>query len=263
MITAQAAIASDETKDAFGAAYSIVAQLWETLSPDPMLREYESDFRWLTDVYESVRPADISGRLVWHALGAKTLELINEHVTVEVPRADLDTIVLDAQVIDDLMSGHKKDVDPIEVEKWITARIAKHIGDPAFIELGVRLNALREKYAHAQQASLDFLKELFELARDTVAAEKAAEEVPREERGRAALTELFDSLKGEDTPIIVENVVNEVDEVVRTVRFDGWQSTKEGDRIVQQALRKTLYIKFKIRDNDVFERALGYVREYY
>lgn len=263
LITAQAAIASDETKDAFGAAYSIVAQLWETLSPDPMLREYESDFRWLTDVYESVRPADISGRLVWHALGAKTLELINEHVTVEVPRADLDTIVLDAQVIDDLMSGHKKDVDPIEVEKWITARIAKHIGDPAFIELGVRLNALREKYAHAQQASLDFLKELFELARDTVAAEKAAEEVPREERGRAALTELFDSLKGEDTPIIVENVVNEVDEVVRTVRFDGWQSTKEGDRIVQQALRKTLYIKFKIRDNDVFERALGYVREYY
>jgi type I restriction enzyme R subunit len=27
------------------------------------------------------------------------------------------------------------------------------------------------------------------------------------------------------------------------------------------SLRKTLYIKFKIRDNDVFERALGYIRE--
>ncbi|WP_284346924.1 hypothetical protein [Frankia sp. Cppng1_Ct_nod] len=32
---------------------------------------------------------------------------------------------------------------------------------------------------------------------------------------------------------------------------------------VQRELRKTLYIKFKIRDNDVFERALGYIREYY
>jgi len=137
------------------------------------------------------------------------------------------------------------------------------VGNPAFVALGVRLNALREKYAHAQQASLDFLKELFELARDTVAAEKAAAEIPREERGRAALTELFESLKGKDTPIIVENVVNEVDDVVRTVRFDGWQSTRDGDRLVQQALRKTLYIKFKIRDNDVYERALSYIREYY
>jgi len=175
----------------------------------------------------------------------------------------METIVLDAQVIEDLMTGKKKDVDPVEVEKWITARIAKHIGDPTFIDLGKRLNALREKYAHAQQASLDFLKELFELARDTVAAEKAAAEIPREERGKAALTELFESLKGEDTPIIVENVVNEVDEVVRAVRFEGWQNTRDGDRLVQQALRRTLYIKFKIRDNDVYEKALGYVREYY
>jgi len=263
LIQAQAAIASEAAKDAYGAAYSVVSQLWETISPDPVLSRYETDYRWLTDVYESVRPADITGRLVWHTLGAKTLELINEHVTVEVPRTDLETIVLDAQVIEDLMTGKKKDVDPVEVEKWITARIAKHIGDPTFIDLGKRLNALREKYAHAQQASLDFLKELFELARDTVAAEKAAAEIPREERGKAALTELFESLKGEDTPIIVENVVNEVDEVVRAVRFEGWQNTRDGDRLVQQALRRTLYIKFKIRDNDVYEKALGYVREYY
>jgi type I restriction enzyme, R subunit len=263
LIQAQTAIAGDAAKDAFAAAYSVVAQLWETLSPDPILREHEGDYRWLTDVYESVRPSDVAGRLVWRTLGAKTLELINEHVTVEVPRTDLETIVLDAQVIEDLMTGKRKDVDPVEVEKWITARIAKHVGNPVFIELGKRLNALREKYAHAQQASLEFLKELFELARDTVAAEKAAAEIPREERGKAALTELFESLKGNDTPIIVENVVNEVDEVVRTVRFDGWQNTRDGDRLVQQALRKTLYIKFKIRDNDVFERALGYIREYY
>lgn len=263
LITAQTAISSDEARDAFGAAFSIVAQLWETLSPDPILSAYAADYRWLTDVYESVRPVDVAGRLVWHTLGAKTLELINEHVTVEVPRTDLETIVLDAQVIEDLMTGRKKDVDPIQVEKWITGRIAKHIGNPAFVELGKRLTVLREKYAHSQQASLEFLKELFALARDTVAAEKAVAEIPSEERGKAALTELFESLKGDETPIIVESVVNEVDEVVRAVRFVGWQNTRDGDRLVQQSLRKTLYIKFKIRDSDVYERALGYIREYY
>ncbi|GGS44049.1 type I restriction endonuclease subunit R [Actinokineospora fastidiosa] len=263
LIQAQTAITDDEAKDAFAAAYSVVAQLWETLSPDSILRDHEDDYRWLTSVYESVRPTDVTGRLVWHALGAKTLELINEHVTVEVPRTDLDIIVLDATIIEDLMTGRRTDVDPVEVEKWITARIAKHVGNPVFVELGKRLNALREKYAHAQQASLEFLKELFQLARDTVAAEKAAAEIPREEQGKAALTDLFESLKGDDTPIIVENVVNEVDNIVRTVRFAGWQDTRDGRRLVQQALRKTLYVKFKIRDNDVFERALAYIREYY
>ncbi|MGX5653297.1 type I restriction endonuclease subunit R [Geodermatophilus nigrescens] len=263
LIQAQAAIADDGKKDAFGLAYSVVSQLWETLSPDPMLAEYQGDYRWLTDVYESVRPADITGRLVWHALGAKTLDLINEHVVVEVPRTDLDTIVLDAQVIEDLMSGKKKGVTPEEIEKQITARIARHLNNPKFIELGKRLNDLREKYADIQQSSLNFLRELLELARDTVAAEKEVNELPREERGKAALTELFESLKTDETPIIVENIVNRIDEVVRGVRFDGWQSTIRGDQEVRQALRKTLYVQFKIRDNDVFEKALGYVREYY
>ncbi|MFV2096027.1 hypothetical protein ACFHW1_11130 [Micromonospora sp. LOL_014] len=161
------------------------------------------------------------------------------------------------------MTGKRNDVDPVEVERWITARIAKHKGTPVFVELGKRLAARREKYAHAQQASLEFLKELFALARDTVAAEKAAAGVPPEEQGKRRSPNSSNPSRAKTPPIIVENVVNEVDEVVRAVRFSGWQDTYEGDRLVQQALRKTLYIKFKIRDNDVFIRALDYIREYY
>jgi len=262
LIQAQAAIADDVTKDAFGSAYSVVSQLWEALSPDPMLKTYRDDYRWLTDVYESVRPADITGRLVWHALGAKTIELINDNIHVEIPQG-AETIVLDAQTIEDLMTGKRQDVPVEEIEKQITARIARHLNNPVFVELGQRLNALREKYADIQQSSLDFLRELLELAKDTVAAEKAEAEVPREEKGKAALTELFEALKGDETPIIVSNVVDRIDEVVRGVRFDGWQSTIAGDQEVRKALRQTLYVQFKIRDNDVYEKALGYVREYY
>lgn len=262
LVQAQSAIADDVTKDAFGLAYSVVSQLWEAISPDPMLAEYRDDYRWLTDVYESVRPSDIAGRLVWHALGAKTIDLINEHVTVELPEAS-ETIVLDAQTIEDLVHGRGDGVSIDEIEKQITARIARHLNNPVFVELGQRLNALREKYADIQQSSLDFLRELLELARDTVAAEKVVEEVLPEDRGKAALTELFEALKGNDTPIIVSNVVDRIDEVVRAVRFEGWQSTIRGDQEVRQALRKTLYVQFKIRDSDVFEKALGYVQEYY
>jgi type I restriction enzyme R subunit len=82
----------------------------------------------------------------------------------------------------------------------ISGRIARHGDDPVFRALGERLQKLKEKYEHGQQASLDFLRELLELARDTVAAEKAVEEAPREEKGKAALTELSESVKDAETP---------------------------------------------------------------
>jgi type I restriction enzyme R subunit len=48
-----------------------------------------------------------------------------------------------------------------------------------------------------------------------------------------------------------------------SVRFPGWQSTNKGEREVKMALRKTL-AKYQLhRENDVFERAYGYIAEYY
>lgn len=111
--------------------------------------------------------------------------------------------------------------------------------------------------------SIDFLKELLELAKEVVRLER---ETPIEEeidRGKAALTELFEQAKNGDTPIMVKRVVDDIDAIVRAIRFDGWQTTHAGEREVKIALRKTLF-KYKLhQDVDLFERAYGYVREYY
>ena len=96
-----------------------------------------------------------------------------------------------------------------------------------------------------------------------VAAEQAAPPIADESLGKAALTELFEEARNERTPIIVERVVNDVDEIVRYVRFDGWQSTHAGEREVKNALRKTLF-KYKLhQDQDLFARAFGYIQQYY
>ena len=261
---AQEKLPTDEMRDAFAFDYSLVSQLWEAISPDSILNIFETDYKWLSAVYESVRPADHTGRLIWHAHGQKTLELINAHVTVQVPRDDLETIILDADVLEDLSSGSSQTAKKtILIEIKIAARIAKHNDNPLFIELGERLEVLKAKYAEGQQASLEFLRELLALARDTLAAEKAIALIPREDKGKAALSELFESLQTDGTPVMVERIVIDIDEVVRAVRFDGWQGTSQGDREVQQALRRTLYVKYKMRDADVFEKALEYIREYY
>ena len=43
------------------------------------------------------------------------------------------------------------------------------------------------------------------------------------DRGKAALTDLFEEAKNRETPIMVRRVVDDIDEIVRVVRFDGWQ----------------------------------------
>jgi type I restriction enzyme R subunit len=262
LLAAQQCLPDDDTRDRFAAAYSFLSQHWEALSPDPLLTPYRSDYLWVTDVYQSVQPPSGDGRLIWHALGAKTTELINEHVHVDTIRDDLDTIVLDAGVLEDLLL----DPDPKkmrEVEVKIIYRLRKHAGDPRFVELGERLEQLRERHLRGQLTSIEFLKHLLELAKDVVQAER--ELVPEEEvdRGKAALTELFESVKNAETPIVVERVVDDIDEIVRVVRFDGWQHTTAGEREVQRALRRAL-LKYKLhRDQELFEKAYGYIKQYY
>ena len=50
-----------------------------------------------------------------------------------------------------------------------------------------------------------------------------------EERGKAALTELFEEVRTDRTPSMVECIVNDIDEIVRHVRFEGWQNTHAGE----------------------------------
>jgi len=77
------------------------------------------------------------------------------------------------------------------------------------------------------------------------------------------LTELFLEMKTDQTPAIVERIVNDIDEIVRIVRFEGWQSSIAGEREVQKALRKTL-LKYQLhRDGELFIKAYEYIKEYY
>jgi type I restriction enzyme, R subunit len=62
---------------------------------------------------------------------------------------------------------------------------------------------------------------------------------------------------------MVERVVNDIDEIVRIVRFDGRQTTHAGEREVRNALRKTLFKYNLHQDQELFDRAYGYTRTYY
>ena len=209
-----------------------------------------------------MQPSSGHGKLIWHSLGAKTIELIHQNVHVDAVRDDLDTLVLDADLLEAVLSNpNPKKAKEIEIK--VARRLRKHLGNPKFKALSERLDALRDRFESGVLNSVEFLKQLLQLAKEVLQAEKEVPPEEDEDRGKAALTDLFNEFKTAETPIMVERVVADIDEIVRLVRFPGWQDTLAGEREIKKALRKSLF-KYKLHaDEELFEKAYSYIRQYY
>ena len=266
LMAAQECLPTNKEKDEFGADYRVVNRAYNALSPDPFLHPFIQDYKWLSKVYESVKPVDTRGPLIWASVGAKTMELVHENISVSdvEETAPEDILELDAELIDDFIAGKdgaKKKAKKIEID--LVARILVHGKDPRFIRLGERLEELREKHEQGLITSIEFLKRLLELAKEAVQAEKEVVPVAEVDKGKAALTELFNGVRCNNTPVIVERIVKDIDDIVRIVRFDGWQTTVAGKREVKRALRSVVSVKYKIKDKELFDKAYGYIEQYY
>lgn len=264
LMAAQECIPSNREKDAFAADYRVLNRAWNALSPDDFLIPYRVDYQWLSKVYESVKPVDGTGKLIWNTLGPKTIELVHQNVSVGDVYEDEEILTLDADLIDGFIAQNgdvKRTTKKVEIN--LVAKILNHSNDPKFIKLGEKLEALREKHEQGLITSLEFLKMLLELAKEAAQAEKEVVPVAEVDKGIAALTELFNGVKNKATPIIVERIVKDIDDIVKIVRFDGWQNTTAGKQEVKKALRSVVWIKYKIKDVDVFDKAYKYIEQYY
>lgn len=261
---AQDAIGTNEKRDAFASDYRQLANIWESLSPDPALEPYRSDYKWLSNVYQSVKPSgpDSLGKLLWLSLGAQTKKIMYDNIHVGGIHTDMEEVVLDETMVESLMAS-KDPKAAKKIEKELIKRFKKYTNQPKFVELSKRLEALRDKAEQGLISSIEFIKELCQIARETIQAEKQEEHIEVRKTGMEALTELFLELRTDDTPAVVGRIVADIDSIVKIVRFPGWQTTNAGEREVQKALRKTL-LKYKLHKEEVlFNKAYMYIREYY
>ncbi|WP_309108761.1 hypothetical protein [Arthrobacter sp.] len=123
-------------------------------------------------------------------------------------------------------------------------------GVPVQMLRGLAVSSLGSGRSRCQLAkahdSVDFLRDLLDLACDLAAAEEAEDEsgtvgldlLPDTNVG--ALTQIFEEYKPEGVPVIVGKVVTDIDAIVKEVRWDGWNNSKEGDKAVRIAIRKVL-----------------------
>lgn len=260
LIAAQDCLAGTEKKDAYAAQFNVLKRLWEAIAPDPFLGSYRRDYRWLAQVYESVKPVGGLGSLLWESIGPDTIRLIHENTDISRIRDDIDELVMDAEAVFELTEAEREK----RAKRLHISLIGKirGLGDPRFEELGKRLERLKEKYEAGVLSSIEWLKDLLDAAKEMVDLEHETEEqiIPDEKQ---ALTEIFLEVKSDTTPKIIANVVEDIDKIVKATRFPGWQNTYGGQKEIQKVLRQTLF-KYQLhKKQDLFDKAYAYIKAHY
>lgn len=154
------------------------------------------------------------------------------------------------------------------LEERIQLRIAGATGLKVWKSLVERLELLRLSRISSAAESVEFLRHLLELAKDLLEAERDDDhgrinEIKVVDPRKGALTQIFEEFKPQDVPLVIENVVEQVDSLVQPVRGTGWQTSHPEDRTIRQELRLILKNSGPPPTGELFDRAHAYIRENY
>lgn len=273
-------------RDRFAVRFGLLEGIWETAWPHDRLATHRDDYKFLAKIYENIKPPSAELDLLWHRLGAKTLDIVHANIgPVTISGSDKEAVVADAGTIQTLLDDPEfanlkpevKDKSAQDVLDSITKRLQARIdGDTGdhevWASLAERLDALRERAIGQAQVALDWLRELLTTARDLTVAEKAEDEdgragldalPPLTDPHVGALTQIFQECAPKDTPVLIGRIVEQVDAIAKQVCHEGWVAKDASKRDVRLALRKTLKANGLAHDGDLFDRAYAYIEEHY
>ncbi|MGR6900394.1 HsdR family type I site-specific deoxyribonuclease [Glutamicibacter sp. V16R2B1] len=276
---------ADQEND-FKLQFEMLQGLWESAWPNLRLEQHKADYRWLARVYEYLTPADTGTPLLWEQLGAKTMQLVHGAISdVSVKKYGADLVIADHVTIRLLVEtgaikeptpGEPVTVSAEEVLDTIASRLKKRLqgangSHPAYQSIAERLDRLREQQVTKAKEGIDLLKAVLEIATDLTAAEKAEDAAGRPgldllpDPNIGALTQIFREYKPEGTPVVLDKVVVDIDQVVKEASRDweNWARTRNGDRQVRGAIRKVLKHYSLPIQGDLFDKAYKYVSENY
>lgn len=269
-------------REEFAAHFMRCQGLFEFLWPNTKLRPIEQNYGFLARVYASIAPNKSADLLLWQKLGAKTMEIVHTHLTgITIDSEKLDSVAMDAEVLEALReTGLFPEPTKIgqpaptalevlqRLEERIKLRIAGTNGIKVWKSLAERLELLRLSRISSAAESVEFLRHLLELAKDLLEAERADDEgrineIKVVDPRKGALTQIFEEFKPAGVPLVIENVIEQVDSLVQPVRGTGWQTSHPGDRTVRQQLHLILKNNGLPPSGDLFDRAYAYIRENY
>jgi len=245
-------------KESFATDFVILNKFWEMLHPRYTNPQMVKDYKLLYQIYTSIAPSKGGNVRIWKKLGPKTEKLIQDNIDVTL-KDDLEVLIMDEEVIRKIKEGLQR-YDPKSIEIKITRRINKDRNNPKFIAISEKLEELREKYNQKLIDNKEYLKGLIDLARTVIAIEKETKAIV-EDTERKALTRIFE--KANTPSEEIKKIVDEIDEIITRERYDGWQNTSHGTKLIQQKLYRILYDHKLSDDEELFDKAYNYIREHY
>jgi type I restriction enzyme R subunit len=209
-----------------------------------------------------VRPIGQTGALVWAALGPEVIKMIHENTDITRIRSDIDELIMDEHAVFTL-TEKEQEKRARQLEINLMGRLRGH-ENPKFVALGERLEKLRQDYEAGVIKAIDWLKGLLDAAKHAVHLERELDEkVVTEEDNIQALTKLFLETRPNSTPKVIQDIVEQIDKIVKAKRFKGWQQSNSGPREIQKVLLLTLAQFGLGKDKELFSKAYGYIEEHY
>jgi type I restriction enzyme, R subunit len=211
---------NEPKREKFELGFRNLSLLWETLQPDPFLVEYQANYLWLTRLWIYYSKQFYPKGMKYEtdpADGAKTRELIRQHVDIEELKRNMPAYDLDADYLTKI-----KDTPPdskaLNIEAMLAAELQLRSGEEEEFEpLSEKLKRVIQQKRNGTLAGLALLKELEELAKETISLIQEANRPPIESFGRAA-KERSPGLTDEEATRIATALLAKADDIL----FPGW-----------------------------------------
>jgi type I restriction enzyme R subunit len=193
--------------------------------------------------------------------GAKTRELIRQHVDVEQIKRDMPTYVLDAEYLTKIKE-QTPDSKALDIEAMLASELEIRLGeDEEFQPLSERLKRIVQRKRQGTLAGLALLKELDELTRETVELIQESQRPVAESFARAAM-ERATGLSREDADKIALALLRKADQVL----FPGWPEQEHVDIELFREITKLMAKEFPgaglhARDKDFVTRCIKLLRK--
>lgn len=255
---------NEPKREKFELGYRNLSLLWETLHPDKFLVDHEPMYLWLTRVWVYYVKAFYPAGQKFEtdpADGAKTRDLIRQHVDVEELKRNMPTYVLDEDYLTKIMD-RPPDSKALDIEAMLASELQLRMGeDEEFQPLSERLKRIVQRKRNGTVAGLALLKELEELAKETVALIQESKRPLVESIAKAA-QERSAGLSTEDAAKIAASFVKKADEIL----FPGWPEQEHVDIELFREFTKVLAKEFPAaglhgRDKDFVARCIKLLRK--
>jgi type I restriction enzyme, R subunit len=162
----------------FDSGYRNLRVLYEALQPDEQLRDYVRPYAWLTKLYMLYRKKFYPDAALeaTEEDGARTRELIRQHIDVEELEKEFPAYVLDEHFLTKI-KDKKPDAKALDIEAMLTAELRVRLDqDESFRPLSEKLQRIIDEKRAGTLAGIALIEELESL---TEAVRSAVEEAKR------------------------------------------------------------------------------------